>query len=144
MQRVAVEVTRVREGAPTSNVDRARAGRRCVRQGPFRPLHTRLASAFDPLRTLRWCRYNHVGGLLVHRLRYIMARLFIVSALLWFIAVLPLFLLGIGMWGETVRVGVALTIQDALSGNAISLVMIVGTVALIGLPWALWALARER
>jgi hypothetical protein len=80
----------------------------------------------------------------MHRLRYGMARFFIVSALLWLIAVPPLFLAGIGMGGLSVQRGVALTFQDALSGDAISIVMIVGAVSLIGLPWAIWALVRER
>jgi hypothetical protein len=85
-----------------------------------------------------------MGGLHMNRLRYVMARWFVVNALLWFIAVLPFFIIEIGMGGQSVSNGVALTIQTALSGDAISLVMTVATVSLIGLPWALWALARER
>ena len=68
----------------------------------------------------------------------------ILSALLWLLAVVPFFLLGIGMSGSTVGAALSTTWQNATAGDPISIAMVLLTASLVGLPWAVWALIKER
>ena len=68
----------------------------------------------------------------------------VVSALLCLVAVVPFFLLGTGMGGLTVWEGLNATWENAAEGEPISVAMLLLTAALIGLPWAAWALIKER
>jgi hypothetical protein len=79
-----------------------------------------------------------------HSFRTVFIALLVVSALLWLVAVLPVFLIGIGMGGLTVWEGVNTTWQNAGGGDPISLAMLLLTASLVGLPWAVWSLIKER
>ena len=69
---------------------------------------------------------------------------FVVAALLWIVAVVPFFLLGIGMFGMTVAEGWRATTQNAAAGDLMSIAMTALTLCLAGLPWALWVLVKTR
>ena len=73
-----------------------------------------------------------------------MVAFFVGAALCWVILVVPLFALGIGMFGSTVAEGIRTTVENAAAGDAVSLAMIALTLCLAGLPWALWVLYKER
>ena len=77
-------------------------------------------------------------------LRNAFIALLVVNALLWLVAIVPFFLLGIGMGGLTVWEGLNTTWQNAAEGDPISIAMLLLTALLVGLPWAAWSLINER
>jgi hypothetical protein len=48
------------------------------------------------------------------------------------------------MFGATVADGIRTTVENAAAGDALSVGMIALTLCLLGLPWALWVLVKER
>ena len=66
------------------------------------------------------------------------------AALCWIVFVVPIFVIGIGMFGSTVVDGVRTTAENAAAGDALSVAMIALTLCLLGFPWALWVLVKER
>ena len=102
-------------------------------------------SAFDPLWTL--AAHAKTGAMArshTRPFRSAFIALLVVSALLWLVAIVPYFLLGIGMGGLTVWEGLSTTWQNAAEGDPISLAMLLLTALLIGLPWAVWSLIDDR
>ena len=70
--------------------------------------------------------------------------LLVVAALLWLIVVVPFFVVGTGFSGGTVADGLSVTWRNAAAGDFISLSMVALTMSLVGLPWAIWVLWKER
>ena len=69
---------------------------------------------------------------------------FVVTALCWVVFVVPIFVIGIGMFGSTIADGLRTTAENAAAGDALSVAMVALTVCLLGLPWALGVLVGER
>ena len=83
----------------------------------------------NPLRNVR---RDHVAAAIIF------------AVLCWLVFAVPIFLLGIGMFGATISDGIQSALNSAASGEAFSIIVIGLTLSLIGLPWALLVVGRDR